>query len=111
MIEVKCRAEQLDIHHADLRGGRFETVNLSGAAVSSANLSRLTIQDATAPGAVFDDVNMAGTTFETVSLKGGSAVNADLSLMTTNNCNIAGLRLDGVEIAPLLAQRKAAANG
>ena len=30
----------------------------------------------------------------------------DQSLLTINNCNIAGLRIDGVEIAPLLAQRK-----
>ena len=111
MTEVRCPVEQPDVGHAGLCGSQIEGTILSGMTFSDANLSRLTIKDATMPGAVSDDANIAETKFENTSPKGGPVVIARLSPVTVNNCNVAGPRIDQVEIAPLLAQRKAATNG
>ena len=43
MIEVKRRAQQLDIEHADLRGSRVENADLSLLTINNCNIAGLRI--------------------------------------------------------------------
>jgi len=114
-----CHADGIKFDDAYLARASFNNVNMTGTAITDANLSELVIDGAQWGGARLSNIGFhnpmdptsvphpKSVTFTNCSFNGGVLSGCNLANVKLEGCNIAGLTIDGVNIDELLKRHRA----